>query len=388
MLFVYWIYEFAYIATSIFIASYVLIISESFTSFIYYNIINLTGIMIGFCLWGFFMAQRKINMKLDFFRSFFVYFVSFIYLSFFQNNQDSFFVFAFINGIALGMFWVTIHSYEIIHTNKNNRDFYSSMISTGSQILHILTPAIATFLIFLSMSYDHFSPLTFLLIFLPFIFLLGIPVLFKFPEFTPQKIEFSEIKRLFTSKKISNERLYYFFSSFHMTIKPVLVSFFSVLVLKNLVNIGILETIIGILSVFITIFLSHIRTEKNRIKFLLISTIMINIAFVSLIFSEYSIYFFIIFNLIIVLFSPIYNVSMHVTHLHSIEKIKKQGKCFYPGLLYRDFILWIGRITVLISMLVLTKVLQNDILVSQVSIILFIPISFITFYYARKVLYK
>ena len=45
-----------------------------------------------------------------------------------------------IRGVGSGMFWLTIHTYELMETSDHERDIYSTALSAGDQIITSASP--------------------------------------------------------------------------------------------------------------------------------------------------------------------------------------------------------------------------------------------------------
>jgi len=49
-------------------------------------------------------------------------------------------VYATLYGLAAGIYWIAVHSQELKNISDKNRDFYSSSISAGSNIISVIIP--------------------------------------------------------------------------------------------------------------------------------------------------------------------------------------------------------------------------------------------------------
>lgn len=346
MVFLYWVYECAEMLLGIFLSIFVYLQTQSLTTLVIYNALYFTGTCVGFCVWGYAMAQFQISMKYNYLRSFLIYILSFGILIFFEHTITNLLIFGFTSGMGLGMFWVGVHSYEMIYTHDKNRDFYSSMVSAGTQTFAVLAPFIATLSFIISEKVLHVETFTILFITIPFVYLFSLPIIFSLPDYVPEKISKQEIKRLVFDKKISKARHYYIASAFDWAIWSVCFPIIAIQSLGTVINVGILETVAGVLSLFAVIFLSHKRHEGNRLKIFLYSITWAAVANAIVFFWELNPALYIVYTLMIIFIDPIFRVSEHVIDLKSIEIIReKEGASFYGGLIYRDFILWCGRIT-------------------------------------------
>ncbi|MDH3324644.1 MAG: MFS transporter, partial [Candidatus Peregrinibacteria bacterium] len=346
MIFIFWVYEFVQVIAQVFLNIYVFLQTNDLGALVWYNVVFFLGVFFGFCVWGYLVAQKQISMKFNYVKSFVLYFISFIWLLFMPKEFVFLLGFALLNGSALGMFWLGVHTFEMIFTNEKNRDFYSSMISVGTQVLKIVAPAFATALFFISEKVLNLETFELLFWALPFFYLLALPFLFKLPDFVPARIEKKEIKQLFMDKRLKVPREYTFWSGFDWPIISIIMPIISLAVLKNVINIGVFEAVVGILSIFMVIFLSHRRHAGNRVRILWFAIAWILIGVLCLTQFDKSIYFYFAYSLIFVFFMPIFRVSQHVLDLHSVEAFKHENPHFYPGLLYRDAILTFVRLLI------------------------------------------
>src|SRR5258708_2555166 len=99
-----------------------------------------TGIMVGFCVFGYLASLWRLNIKYGFSISFLVLAASFVSFLFAATPAIAF-VAVFLNGLGHGFFWLTIHTFELAETKDHERDFYSSLLSAGDQTLSLLGPA-------------------------------------------------------------------------------------------------------------------------------------------------------------------------------------------------------------------------------------------------------
>ena len=384
MIGLYWVYEFSQIITWIFLNTFIFLQSESLGFLALYNAFYFTGCLVGFCVFGYFIAQLQISMRLNYLRSFVFYILSFLILLIFPHEPLVLLAFGFFNGLGLGMFWVGVHSYEMLHTDESNRDFYSSMVSTASQVLVIASPFIATITFILSNKYFDGATFTLLLWILPFVYLLSLPFIFKLPDFVPEKISVDEVKRLFLSPSISKARQYWMGTSFDLAIRTIILPVFAITALGNVVNIGILETCVGILSLVAVIVLSHVRNEGNRIQILFYSVLVMSGAYSFLFFADAAWYFYVLFSILYVFIKPIFSVSEHVIALQSVELVRGEDEsCFYPGLLYRDFVLWIGR-SIAIGVVMFTAWFVQDDLLTAKYMVFFVIASLLLLWVTAK----
>lgn len=344
MVFLFWVYEFSQLIVNMFLNLFVFLKTQSMMGLVIYNLVFFAAIFFGFCVWGYVMAQWQISLKLNYLRAFVVYVLSFLILLIFHNDFFVLLLFATLNGLGLGIFWVGVHGYEMLTTDQKNRDFYSSMVSAGAGVLAIFSPLVATLSFYLAEQVLHTETFTLLFWILPFVYLLSLPFIFKLPDFTPPRIPRTEIKRLFLSASLKDIRPYIFIAGVPWGVRAVILPTIMLYSLKTVINIGLFQTVVGILSVLVVIFLSHQRHEGNRLKILSFATLCFSVNFFLLSFWLTSPYVYMLYALVMVLIQPIHRVSQHVIDLHSMELLKEGKNHFYSGMLYRDVLITAARL--------------------------------------------
>ena len=143
-----------------------------------------TGCMIGFCVYGAIAAQCRLNAKHGFPLSFVVTSLGLILLPLARDVTEACAAVT-VRGIGFGLFWLTIHTYELMETRDHERDVYSTFASTGDQIVSVASPAFATLLIWLSHRLGG-GDFTLLFFVTPPIFLLGLPSIGALPDYRPE----------------------------------------------------------------------------------------------------------------------------------------------------------------------------------------------------------
>ncbi len=348
MVFLYWIYEFSMIIVSSFLAAFVFLQTDSIFQLVIYQVVYFTGVFLGFCAWGYLVAQLQMSMRLNYLKAFALFFLSFLVLIIFPSTLPVLLVFAFFNGTALGMFWLGVHAYELILTKNAERDFYSSMLMAGGQTLKILSPLVATASVIIAEQYLKIETFRLLFWVIPCVYLLSIPSLFKLPDFTSEKIKKGEMRRLFTDSRIRKHRVYYFIQSLDWANWSVLYSVIALGALGSVINMGIFETIMGVIAVITILSLANFRHEGNRLKIMLFATLGSAAAYSLLFFWQVSPYFFMAYALALIILRPIFRVSEHTIDLQSIESLREtEHASFYGGLIYRDIVIYWGRMAAL-----------------------------------------
>ena len=179
LVYLFWIYSFVIRAVTAFTQIYIYQVFTSVELNIVASIAMFTGCMIGFCVYGAIAAQCRLNAKHGFALSFIVTGLGLILLPFARDVMEACAAVS-VRGIGFGLFWLTIHTYELMETRDHERDVYSTFASTGDQIVIVASPAFATLLIWLSQSLGA-GDFTLLFFVTPPIFLLGCQPLARCP---------------------------------------------------------------------------------------------------------------------------------------------------------------------------------------------------------------
>lgn len=370
MVALYWVYDFAQVLINTFLGIFIFLQTDSIVQLAIYNIFYFFGIALGFSIWGAVLAYFKMSMRLNYLRAFVTFIISFLILIFFPHTNFFLHLFGLINGMGLGMFWVGVHSYEMIFTDDSNRDFYSSMTSAGSQAIAIISPLIATITFFIAEQILHVETFKIFFAVIPCIYLLAVPFIFSLPDYYPEKIPLKEWKRLFCDKKIKKARRYYFTQGIGWGVYAPTIAIVAISSMETVIKVGLLQTIVGLTSILTIIFLSHKRHEGNRVNIMLYAVIAESFCFLLLLFWEVSPIIYIIFSLAVVIIYPIYRVSEHVIDLKSVEMIKeKEHTSFYGGMLYRDLVLTFSRMFGVAIVLALATAIDTMIVIKIAIII-------------------
>jgi MFS family permease len=387
MIMLFWIYELVGTTAGIFMGSFVFLKTGSLLILTIYILIQIIATGLAFSGYGYLMARFGYSMKWNYLRSFFVYFISFVFLALTPHTTVFFLIFSFLNGLGLGLFWLGNHSYEMLYTKNENgdRDFYSSMLQGGTQVINILAPLIGTLVIFLSEKVFDIGTFSILFWVLPMLYLVSLPFLFSLPHFIPNKITKLDIKSFFKNKVSKKIKLYYILQG-EEEIRVVAISFFAIIALKTFINIGILQTLVAVISFFITVLLANIRCEGNRLKLMSFAIVGFSIATIFLGFSNISVYFYITYSLLMILFKPMYKISQHTIDLRSMDFLAKDRSSFYPGILYREVFLSIGRFLFLLFLILISLLIKNDIVSARVGLLIAILIFVTNWFIARKML--
>ena len=353
MLYLHWIYSFVGILTGTFVQIYLYQRFESVTFNIIAQIIWFIGCALGFSLIGAIVSWCRWNIKWGYLWAFIFSALSFPIL-FGEVSTYSALIFMFINGIGLGLYWLTLHTFELTETRNHERDYYSSVLSAGDQIVSLCAPAFATLLFYLSEVVLHWDTFTLLFLVAPLIYISGIPFFRTIPAYRPRPIDWHDLRHFLSDRRNRHAQVYLFASSAHFGLISVALPIATFIMLGDAKEVGVYSTIFAVLSVFALLILSRYRHAGSRMQFLFWTSIAS--AFTTLVMVvRFDFAGFIVFSLLSVILNPLSRVSAHVIDLDTMETLAPKGKDFFPTMIFRDVAFGIWRVLALIAFLWLTR---------------------------------
>lgn len=341
LIFLNWIYTVWTIISWVFTTFYVY---KTFWSnieiFFYFLIFYFITTFLWFSwIWAVFALYQK-DIKNLYFVSYLLFFLSFI--SIFLSNFSIYFIFLYYLFYWLWnwAFRCAVHTQELAHIEDKGRDKYSSIISSGDNLIKFWVPLFISALFAISL-YFHFNWYIILFLIMPILYLFSFSLVNAIKSYIPKsKITKADIKNFFSFKYFYI--LAYFFSIwFYQWVNTGWI--ITILFFKNEIDIGLFQWIISILSTLILIFLIKKRKVEKRLTIFFYASLF-SILNILLFFFNLSLIWFIIFSLIWLLIWPVYRVSEHVYDLRSMDFIKHWESDFFPAMILREFILIIWRI--------------------------------------------
>lgn len=381
---IYWIYEFAGAIAGMFLGLFVFLETKSIELLLTYNLSMFFGVFVGFCVWGALMAQFQVSMKYNALRSFLVYIASYMIILFLPREPLTIIFFGFLTGLGLGIFWIGHHAYTMEHTKDKDWDFFSSMLAAGTQTVILIAPLIATLTFFLSEKV--FEVGTFIVLFwiIPFVYLLGLPFVFHLPDYTPKKIPLKTWKTLLLDPDLKWVRRFALADSAVWPLYAGIIPIIALEALGSVINIGIFQTALAVLSILIVLYMSHHRHKGNRVQILFRMTLIFMFGFIFLFFWKLTPFAYITFILIELIFDPIYRVSQHTLELESFERMNDESDDSYAGIVCRDLILSFGRLMSCLVLLSIYWLSRDTFITVQASILLIIIVEWCVWWSAKK----
>lgn len=375
MVYLFWIYVFAASLTGLFVQLFVYGKFQSIATNVIAMGVNFTGLMIGFCVVGWLYALLHINIKLGYVGSFLLMAAGFLFLYGEVSYLDAM-LFMFVNGVGNGIYWLTIHTFELTETKNNEREFYSSMLSFGGLVVGLVAPLVGTLLLYLSEFIFH---QTFTLLFLvaPIFYLFGLPFISNISDYRPRSMRMRDVRHFFKDRRNQFLQIYMAGDSLSFAWEAALIPVASLLLLQDAKNVGIFNSVFALISAATLVFLTRFRNEGNRLSFLALTTLLLSL-FAILPALSFTLVFFVIYTLGSVVVKPLYRVSSHVIDLETMETLAHAESDFYPTMILRDLSLWLWRIAGCVMLLIVINHTKGDIATIRLGFLLIVLAPLIT----------
>lgn len=341
MVYLMWVHHIGIIIVEVFINIYIFQINQSLLDVAIYNMIYYWATFLGFSWIGWYMAHIQKNIKYMYYIAYTMCVWAFLPVIFTSWDYNWILIFALIYGTWYGAFWNAAHSQELKNITDKDRDFYSSSISVGMNMVQIVIPLCIAILFYITWAL-HLDGYTLLFFILPTTYLASSIFISRISNYTPQKISQKDVKNFFHLKKYKAGHIYYLLHWMEHGIQIVIVPVISIMLLKNEINIWFFQWILWIISTYSVMYLATKRTPNNRIQYFIVlgALMFLNYIWFALF---YSLWAFIIFSLISIILYPLFRVSSHSYSLSLMDNVKIPGSDFYPSMILREIILTIGR---------------------------------------------
>lgn len=300
-----------------------------------------TGIVVGFFVVGLVAGWRSLNIKHGFLASFVVIGVSVLYLLY-SSGETAAYIAMFAEGIGQGLFWLTIHTFELSETRDDERDFYSSLLTAGDRVFALVGPAVATALIWLSGSYLGWGEFTLLFTMAPLSYLFGLFCFSGVREYRPRLVVWADAWHFIVDRRNRAAQLYLLGSSMEHILATIVPPLIALLILGGPLMVGAYNTVFAVLAIASVLLIADHRTNENRLIIFAVATALIAFATAVLGFVL-TLPALIFFTAVLAIVGPVRRVSEHVIDLETMESVGRPGVDFYPTMLMREISLWAWR---------------------------------------------
>jgi len=354
LVYIHFFYSFIIGVVEVFLNIMVYDITEDISFLVIYNLLRMTGGYFAIYSYIKITSKYKFDLRYTYFIFVSLLVLSFLSLTLFDFTKLSLIIFILLYGVAIGVFWAAQHNYVLSSIDFKERDFFASMLSMGKEIFTILVPVVAVASFYISDEILHINTYTSLIIFLSFISAL---MLLKIKKVRPLIIQEHSLIEIYDNLKKS--KLQFPFYGYNLargvlqTVKVILLTYFAVEALKTPLNIGIVELITGIFSIFIVSKLSHANYSSDRLKIMLISIYLTTAAYGILLATGLTPVGYIIFSLILIIANPMYGTTQNLIDLHTMDVVKLKDSYSF-SIVYREMVLYVARVLgALISLFIL-----------------------------------
>lgn len=345
MVYLAWLYSFVSALTSMFVQIFLYQRFDSVTFNIVGMMLYFAGCAVGFSLIGAIASWLRLNMKWGYAYAFIALCASFLFLLGEVTRYDALW-FMLANGFGLGLYWVTLHTFELTETHDHERDYYSSVLSAGDQVIDLVAPALATVLFFISDKILHWGSFTLLFIVAPLLYISGVPFFQHIRTYRPEPVDRNDLRHFFRDCKNRHAQVYLFAGSATFALSRVALPIAAIIFLTSETNVGIFNTIFAVISAFALIALSKRRHSGNRLRFLFVTSAL-SAAVIFFFAFRFDLVAFLVFSLAMVILKPLQRVSAHVIDLQTMETLGREGRDFYATMIFRDVALGAWRVLVL-----------------------------------------
>jgi len=351
MVYIMWLYFFGQVVANVFIGIYIYQISQSFFDIAIYNILLFSWAFITF-VWLWLLAWiYKWNIKNFYFWAYVLFIVWFLILLLNGDTEKWVFLFGFVYGWWIWLYYNAVHTQELNNISKSSRNHYSSSVNIGKNLIESLLPLLLAILFYIWNDYsiDIYPLLFWTLILIYVIWLFKIKWI---QNYYPSKIIKWDIINFCNLSKYKFWHLYYLNTWFTQLLYIVITSITTIYFLNNEINIWVFQWLLSVIWTILIIYISFKRNNWNEFYYYKIFSILIllNTLFLSIYFNLFS---YILFLLIILILTPLYRVSKHIYDLATMDNVKTEISDFYPAMLLREILLLIWRLLAFIVLFIL-----------------------------------
>jgi hypothetical protein len=340
LVFLFWVYSFVNRAVATFSQIYIYQMFNSVQLNIIASMASFTGIMIGFCVYGWIAAQARLNIKHGFVLSFVFTALGLVLLPLARDVPEACAAVT-VRGVGMGFFWLTIHTYELMESRDHERDIYSTFLSAGDQVLMLLAPACATLLIWLSHRMG-LGDYTLLFLATPPVFLLGLPYLRALRDYRPEPIAGHDLVHFVADRRNQAAQVYLMGGAASHILLNTLVPLAAITLLGTALNVGGFNIFFALAGAGAALMIGSRRKPENRLRILGLSSLVL-VGLNVMLGLSLTLATLIAYTIGVSVMQPVMRVSQHVIDLQTMDGMGHQESGFYPAMILRDVALWVWR---------------------------------------------
>jgi hypothetical protein len=261
----------------------------------------------------------------------------------------------FVWGLGQGLIWNGINMNELISVSDEHKTKYVSKFGFISKLVGVVIPMFLTtlFWIFADSAYYILFSISMMCLFVAAYFA------YKTFNYIPPKIVGEDWRVFWLNKKVLHIKLYMFVSGALHIIESVLVPVTAIIILQTELNVGFYQSVAAIFSLGLMYVGSKNRRDNDN-KNLLVLFTGILLPFLVLFAYTPNIYTFLILSVASLICLPQLSVSEHYIDLTTMKIGSKDEKSFYGNMLFREVVLFAGRLAVGLVFLFILSFYQTD----------------------------
>lgn len=251
-----------------------------------------------------------------------------------------------ITGFGAALFWAGFNLHQYLATHKQDRDFFFGVQDFWAGIARVISPVIAGFVVFGGnrlMSSRPFLGYYLLFFLICLVMLISTIEAWFFPRYSAIEFKISQFKQIW--QKNPNFK-FILFQQFSMGLRDVstgtILSMLLITILQQELNVGIYNSILGLLIAIAAFLCGKMLTSQNRVKLSLIGATSLFTGAIILAFKPT------VIGLILygVSFFPaaFLSISIGTIYLSAADSDPSPWRYKYIYLVSRDFFLGLGRV--------------------------------------------
>lgn len=345
MIYLNWIYNFWNVIMQNFVWFYIISKFADLNVFLIYVLIFFTSCWAWFTLLWYIFSKFWFNIKRMYVISYLLMLTGYIILFAMQESALSVYLYALFFWAGFWAYWNSCHTQEMVNIEKDKRQFYSWAVWTWTWLIRLAVPLIWA-LIFILAEILQFNWYALLLWIMPFVYAISFKFINNVADYYPKPIKNKDFKNFINLRKYKFGHLYYIFCWFTSALYLTSTILITAYILWSEIKIWLFNFALTLIAMLFTIKIANDIWDHNRIKYYYIVSILIWLSAIIL-WLFINIYLFLVFSIIQILLHGSYRSLTHVYDLKTIDNFKEISSDFYPGMNFRELLLWIWRFSIL-----------------------------------------
>jgi len=337
-------------------------ITSDTVSLLVFIAVRMAGMFVVFSIYGFAAHHLRIDLKYSNLIYVITLLLSFTILYFSNYNIYALYLFIFIYGAAVGVFWIGQHNYILNTLDSKTTDIYSSILGVGKEINTLLVPSVAVSSFYIS---EHILKWGAYDIFVIVLFFSTLFMTFKVGVSKSYKVKKVSLKRFIKHAKKEKYLKELFIYNLARGLKTplflVFASYVALEALKTPINIGVVEIVTSLITIYVSIYISSAKHSTNRLKLMLMSIALYTISFVILMLLKVSAIGYVIFVLVSIVSNPLFKTTETLIDIRTMGLLYV-GDSYHLGIMLRETLLIVGRVVMVIALITIFNISDDIVL--------------------------